>query len=125
MWRLFASLFVDCQVCSWRTPFLDLRTKVMPMFLIGVMAVDKNGNSADKGPLDPNCPVFASLNLAFPDPSWDDAQRAVSTLHWLLITFPLSFCMLPCTAYLFSSLSMGGWVDHKKNFEPPCSKNKV
>jgi len=33
-----------------------------------IMAVDENSHSAEEGPLDPNCPVFARLNLALPDP---------------------------------------------------------
>jgi len=51
--------------------------EVMPTFVIGIMAVDENGNSA-QGSLDPNCPVFARLNLEFPNVFWTDAQRAVS-----------------------------------------------
>jgi len=74
-----APLFVDRQVCSWHTPSLPQRKELMPLSLIGIMAVDENGNSAEEGPLDPNCPVFARLNLAFPDPSLVDAQRTVST----------------------------------------------
>jgi len=50
----------------------------MPLSLIGIMAVDENSNSAKESPLDPNCDVFARLNLAFPDPSWGDVQRTVS-----------------------------------------------
>jgi len=42
------------------------------------MAVDENGNSSDERSLDPNCPVFARLNLEFPNASWDDAQLVVS-----------------------------------------------
>jgi len=44
------------------------------------MAVDENGNSAAEGPIDPNCPVFARLNLEFPQASWTDAQHAVSSI---------------------------------------------
>jgi len=38
------------------------------------MAVDEEGNSADEGSIDPSCPVFARLNLAFPEALWDDAH---------------------------------------------------
>jgi len=44
----------------------------------GIMAVDENGNSAAEGSIDPNCPVFARLNLELPQASWADAQHAVS-----------------------------------------------
>jgi len=51
--------------------------EVMPIFVIGIMAVAENGNSAAEGSLDLNCPVFARLNLEFPNASWTDAQYAV------------------------------------------------
>jgi len=54
--------------------------EVMPSFIIGIMAVDENGNSAAEGSLDPNCPVFVRLNLEFPNASWNDAQCAGSNL---------------------------------------------
>jgi len=44
------------------------------------MAVDENGNSAAEGLIDPNCPVFARLNLEFPQASWTDARHAVSSV---------------------------------------------
>jgi len=44
-------------------------------FIIGIMAVDENGNSAVEGSLDPNCPVVGRLSLEFPDASWDDTQQ--------------------------------------------------
>jgi len=53
----------------------------MSSFIIGIMGVDENGNSAAEGSLDPNCPLFARLNLEFPNASWNDAHRAVSNLH--------------------------------------------
>jgi len=52
----------------------------MPISIIGIMAVDENGNSAGEGSIDPNCFVFARLNLELPNSSWDDAQRVVSNL---------------------------------------------
>jgi len=42
------------------------------------MAVDENGNTAAEGLIDPNCPVFARLNLEFPQASWTAARHAVS-----------------------------------------------
>jgi len=42
------------------------------------MAVEENGSSAAGGHIDPNCPVFAWLNLEFPQASWTDARHAVS-----------------------------------------------
>jgi len=41
------------------------------------MVVDENGDSADEGSLETNCAVFACLNLAFPEASWDETQHAV------------------------------------------------
>jgi len=71
-WRLHVQLFDDRPVCSWNTIF--------PFFVIGIMAVDENGNSADEGSIDPNCPIFDPVNFTFPQASWYDARRAVSVL---------------------------------------------
>jgi len=53
------------------------------------MAVDKKGESVEKGQLDPKCPCFAGLNISFPEPSWNFIQRAVSIfylkLSWLFL----------------------------------------
>jgi len=39
------------------SPFLE---EVMAISVIGIMAVDEIGNSAEEGSLDPNLPVFAA-----------------------------------------------------------------
>jgi len=54
--------------------------EAMPNFIVGIMAVDENGNSAAEGFIDPNCPVFARLNLELPEASWTVTQHAVSKL---------------------------------------------
>jgi len=59
--------------------------EVMPNFIIGIMAVDENGNSVAQGSLDPNYPVFE-----IPNASWDDAQQFIgkkdSSLNLTLCT---------------------------------------
>jgi len=50
----------------------------MPNFIVGIMAVDVNENSAAGRSIDPNCPVFARLNLELPQASWTNPQHAVS-----------------------------------------------
>jgi len=52
--------------------------EAMPNFIVGIMGVDENGNSAAEGSIDPNCHVFPRLNLELPQASWTDAQHAVS-----------------------------------------------
>jgi len=54
------------------------------------MAVDKKGESVEKGQLDPNCPCFAGLNISFPEPSWNFIQRAVSIFYLKLSRFFLN-----------------------------------
>jgi len=45
---------------------------MMSVLFTGTMAVDKNENFAPEGSIDPNFPVFARFNLAFPKALWDD-----------------------------------------------------
>jgi len=52
----------------------------MPIYINGIMTIDENGNSAIEGSIDPNCPVFARLNLEFTQASWTAAQHVVRQL---------------------------------------------
>jgi len=56
----------------------------MPKLFIVNMAVEKEGQSTPESLVDPNCPGFACLNLAFHQASWDNAQRFESTFWFFL-----------------------------------------
>jgi len=83
--QLFDSEFACCNSLftaelTAGTLLIFLLEKRRRQLNIGVMAVDEKGTSAAEGLIDPNCPVFARLNLEFPQASWTDARHAVSSV---------------------------------------------
>jgi len=61
-----------------------LSQKAMPTFFIVTMTVEEEGRSTLECLVEPNVPVFACLNLAFPQASWDATQSAASVFWFFL-----------------------------------------